>query len=492
MNTLLVFLVALALSMTSAAPVGRLPERIAATVDLTDKFSAISIDNLGMQRIDNVSVEKKDGKGSHAFPSDILDWNSVRGILSSLESSMAPEHISLEPRYITFENTTNSNIVLVDDPTVIDMAGDKNWSSSRIYNGAIVQNDDIFANVGVMVAIDDQNNVLGTTCTGSIVDENIVLSAAHCVDDLPAGVRLAMCAGTKDFFANHGVCALITEAIIPSQYSLETLTIGNDLAILKLSRPMTGIPIMKVSFDLPPAGLRSLAIGFGLSAPGMDNPDGRMRYGDTVVVPSGQCGFLQRGGLAGDPDLICSNGNHDGSRGTACNGDSGGPLLVPGNTPSEHIVIGVASYVAKFQDGSCDPGHENVYASLTSTAHKNFIRESVAHFGGSLTFAQISGGGNPPPAQSQPPSPPQQTPPQQTQPPSQSGSCQQRFNACRPELLTCLENNLTSSCCDATIPVIQCLIPVLQACGNPGGANNLRGVLGQLFDVCPTTSGTTA
>ncbi|KAJ8900696.1 hypothetical protein NDN08_004234 [Rhodosorus marinus] len=349
-------LVVLALGFVSAVP-----------VDLMEP--AITLD--GINELDRAINEN-----SGNVREDALDGNT-------------PEDIGLETRYITFENTTDVEITPADNQAVVARA--KKWLSSRIYNGEHVPNRDMFANVGVIVAIDSLDNVIGIVCTGSIVDEDIVLSAAHCVDEIPANIRLVVCAGTIDYFADHGVCNMVTNAAIPRAYHRSTVISGNDLSLLKLSGPMTGIPIMKISLETPPAGLPSMAVGFGLSYPGADRADGRMRYGDTVVVPSDQCRFLELVGQAGDPDLICSNGNHDGSRGTACFGDSGGPLLVPGSTPSEHIAIGVASYIAVDErTGSCRPEYENAYASLSSRPHTKFMLSNVKKLGGSLSLAELS------------------------------------------------------------------------------------------------------
>mmetsp|Transcript_13903 Transcript_13903/g.56031 ORF Transcript_13903/g.56031 Transcript_13903/m.56031 type:complete len:352 (-) Transcript_13903:1003-2058(-) len=260
----------------------------------------------------------------------------------------SPPEYGLEARYITFETTTKANITQADHQAVISKA--KKWWSSRIYNGNESPNSDVFPNVAAIVGVDDQGEVIGILCTGSIIDEDIVLSAAHCVSELRPVTRLVACAGTIDYFANNGVCNMVMKAAVPQAYNERSFFSGNDLSVLKLSGPMTGIPKMKVSFDTPSAGYPALAIGFGLASRNSFTPDGKLRYGDTVVVPSDRCRLLDELGYQGDPDLICANGNHDGSEGTACFGDSGGPLLVPGRTPSEHIAIGVASWGAILDD----------------------------------------------------------------------------------------------------------------------------------------------
>mmetsp|Transcript_9907 Transcript_9907/g.14365 ORF Transcript_9907/g.14365 Transcript_9907/m.14365 type:complete len:552 (-) Transcript_9907:34-1689(-) len=322
--------------------------------------------------IDELDTATSENTGN--MPTDYLHGNT-------------PGHMDLETRYIRFENVTDAKITVSNTQDVISRA--KSWLSSMIYNGEIVPNSDMFPNVAVIVATDTQYESNEIVCTGSVIDEDIVLSAAHCVTDFLPSVRLVVCAGTPDYFADQGVCSMVTNAAIPEAYSDSTVFSGNDLSILKLSGPLTGIPKMKVTFDTPSAGLRSVAIGFGTSDPDSLLVDGRMRYGDTVVVPSDRCRLLEDYGNFGDPDLICSDGNHDDSRGTACFGDSGGPLLVPGSSASEHIVIGVASYA--FAEGfACSPEYENVYSSLTSHAHTNFIQSNVKEFGGSLSLTELS------------------------------------------------------------------------------------------------------
>ena len=197
----------------------------------------------------------------------------------------------------------------------------------------------------------------GSICSGTVIDCDTVLTAAHCVcsstgancqaggPDLesPANVRV---------FAQHGGMWEVDEIVVHSNYQFGT---GGDVAVLNLSsvntlapssdpaRAVTGtgpptsgiMPIPINTVASPPNGLAGQVAGFGITA-GTNADSGIKRWG-----------WVETDSCVGVP-----NNNHvcwdflnplgpPGQDSSTCNGDSGGPLFTHNGV--EVAVSGVTS-----------------------------------------------------------------------------------------------------------------------------------------------------
>ena len=193
--------------------------------------------------------------------------------------------------------------------------------------------------------IGETQEVAGAKCTGTLIGCTTFLTAAHCVcpDDDPGCDTEADpgWANAQVFFQHAGfipVTAIDTSGV-------------NDVAVLTLARPVTGIEPVGVPIEVPPAGTVGVAIGYGRLG-GSDFERGIKRSAPVGVECTGAyCS------LSGPASL--------------CNGDSGGPtLLVAGDGAS---VIGVHSTTSAV--GCIDP--DNAGSDAATTADLDFITGAI-------------------------------------------------------------------------------------------------------------------
>jgi hypothetical protein len=158
-----------------------------------------------------------------------------------------------------------------------------------------------------------------------LISRDLVLTAAHCVKDIPLAAAVVLYEGAKPVRPAIPVRSVRRYAVstsdLPAEYA-GLLELSLDTAILQLASPVRDHQPVRISrSSKPPPGLR--LAGAGLSEEGV--------------------GVLKTAHL--DPLLMTSTGlviaEARGSQ--VCRGDSGGPVVADG--PSGPVLWGVASAV---------------------------------------------------------------------------------------------------------------------------------------------------
>lgn len=178
----------------------------------------------------------------------------------------------------------------------------------------------------------------GHSCGGTIINENWILTAAHCIGSDPEGCSVQYGESVLDRASTNVVKAA---AFYPHEGYDPSNQYIHDIALVKLEEPMS-INLHDFKVRLPisgsyfATGTPAVLAGWGLNATGgVVMPI--LQKVDLQVFSAFDCGQLHRSKV--HYTNICG-GIPEGGKGQ-CSGDSGGPLLVDG------VQVGIVSWSVK-------------------------------------------------------------------------------------------------------------------------------------------------
>lgn len=226
-------------------------------------------------------------------------------------------------------------------------------------------------------------NMQSYACSGSIINDMYVITAAHCLyeqtrpfDRLqPSDVKVAI--GDHDQYSTDDDITDVTkivdveEMIIHPNYDI--FGVKYDIALLKLSEPLSfeNKAVRPVCLPLNAnnmyTGMTATAAGWGMTDESATlQPALLMEVNVTILEPD--CRGITINNMIITEDMICA-GEDEGGK-DACGGDSGGPLTV--TMDGRYILVGLTS----FGEGCARPDKPGVYTRITSFL--DFIEENVS------------------------------------------------------------------------------------------------------------------
>ncbi|XP_026471296.1 trypsin-1-like, partial [Ctenocephalides felis] len=194
-------------------------------------------------------------------------------------------------------------------------------------------------------------------CGASLVSEDYVLTAAHCVRRLKRS-KIRVILGDHDQFSTTETQAIMraVSAIIRHR-NFDANSYNHDIALLRLRKPVTfGKTIRPVCLPRTysdPAGKEGTVVGWGRTSEGGTLP-GIVQEVNVPILSLAQCRSMKYRASRITPNMLCAGkGRQD-----SCQGDSGGPLLI--QTSERHEIVGIVSWGV----GCGRPGYPGVYTRV--------------------------------------------------------------------------------------------------------------------------------
>ncbi|XP_013113239.2 trypsin-like [Stomoxys calcitrans] len=227
---------------------------------------------------------------------------------------------------------------------------------------ADVSSNDFYGRIvnGVDTTIQDhpyqvslQTNKGDHFCGGSIISEDIVVTAAHCMQSHSVSEFKVRLGSTQ--YNTGGELVEVKSFKSHERYNPKTMV--NDVAVIKLARPVkesASIRYIKLADKTPATGTPAVVTGWGTTCFLICNTLPKtLKEVEVGIVDEKACASSEyKYGSQIQPSMVCAYGLVK----DACQGDSGGPLVAEGK------LVGVVSW----GKGCALDGFPGVYADVAT------------------------------------------------------------------------------------------------------------------------------
>eukprot|EP00536_Pseudo-nitzschia_multiseries_P013388 jgi/Psemu1/211510/e_gw1.570.23.1 len=183
-------------------------------------------------------------------------------------------------------------------------------------------------------------------CGSSLIARDFVLTAAHCIEnDFADRTLFEAVIGGHNYEIGTGLIRKAVDSFVHPDYS--ALVQCHDIALLKIEPvpeerllPGGGIQILQLANETAKVGTSVEVIGMGMMID-LDGPGARvLQRADLTLISDADCAEAYDDGNHPD-SMLCARGANGKS---SCIGDSGGPIVVLGETPESDVQIGAVSF----------------------------------------------------------------------------------------------------------------------------------------------------
>jgi secreted trypsin-like serine protease len=187
-------------------------------------------------------------------------------------------------------------------------------------------------------------------CGGSLIAEDVVLTAAHCVDTRSAD-DVVVFSGSVDLESPDLVETEVVDLHIAHDYN-EPVDLANDWALLKLDE---SLDIEPIDVGTEPEEFATITTaGWGETGSGYPTV---ARWVEVPFIDDETCEDAYPGKVDAQT-MLCAGDLENGGI-DSCDGDSGGPAMAP-DEDGELILVGIVSW----GEECALPGNPGVYAEV--------------------------------------------------------------------------------------------------------------------------------
>ncbi|KAJ2613176.1 Kallikrein-14 [Coemansia sp. RSA 1365] len=218
------------------------------------------------------------------------------------------------------------------------------------------------------------NEAEKTYCGGSIISDQWVLTAAHCIKSASTN-DLLVYVGQAEYNLDTSKGVKVTDIHNHPDYNDQTMV--NDISLLRLESPVTSDKASTISIDNASVGDGETltALGWGYTSATGTTASKQLIKGDLKTLSKEQCGSIDTNFNGNNGPRICVAAD---AGADTCPGDSGGPLIR--KIGGKNVLVGITSFgtAGAGQSISSNCGGKGMVSIFTHASYfKSFIDSST-------------------------------------------------------------------------------------------------------------------